>query len=280
MRRLALVLVPLLVPITAALPPDVTYVEWEARATPVGTTRLLMSPLAERFPFEVDACHRRVLVDLLYEPAEIGRDVPGGGEVFLAYDFRIQLWNATSLLADTIVAEPRYGIPLGTVASPGAHELRVSLANGALVNWSLRIRGWEAFDELACEPRVLVNEIEANPPGPDAGKEWVEVVNAADEGADLSLWVVRATHGTPSELTLPSGTWLEPGGRLIVTFTGGQALDNADEVVELVDALGRWRDRTPVRSDAADDARTWQRSPDAGAAWVFATGTPDAPNTG
>jgi hypothetical protein len=63
----------------------------------------------------------------------------------------------------------------------------------------------------------------------------------------------------------------------VVTFPA-QALDNDDEVVRLV-APGGWVvDETPPRSDAANDARTWQRSPEATDAWTFATGTPNGPN--
>lgn len=277
-RRLVLVLLLVPLPLVSGSDPSVTYVEWEHGFTPVGTTRLAMSPAANVFPFEVGACYRALLLDLLYEPAETGADVPGVGEAFLAHDFRVQLWRGSALLHDRNVTSPSYDIPLGTTAIPGAHEVRLSLANGALVNWSLRVKGWEAFHELACEPRVIVNEVELNPAGPDARKEWVELLNAGDEPADLSRWMLRATHGTPAEWILPEGTSLAPGERLIVTFSSGQALDNEGEIVQLIDALARLRDETPAANDTADDVRTWQRAPDAGELWRFAAGTPNAPN--
>ena len=265
----------LALPAAAASDGYAVLLDWQEGHTLVGTTVLLTSPLAPRFPFEVDACHRHILVDLLYEPAEANVTAEGFGEAELSYEFLVELWRADALVSTQRVRTSGYGYPMGLTSAPGAHELRVSLANGADVSWDLRVRGRAVVGELACLPRVVVNEVEADPAGPDAGKEWVELYNAdPEETADLSLWTLRSTHGVTQSLTLPSGTTLAPGARLVIVFSAGQFLDNEDESVELLDAFGQLRDATPVASDQQNDARTWQRSPDGGQTWVFENGTP------
>jgi hypothetical protein len=57
----------------------------------------------------------------------------------------------------------------------------------------------------------------------------------------------------------------------VVTF-GGQCLDNDDESVILGDGSGILVDQTPVKSDS-NDARSWQRVPDAGSSWVNKSAT-------
>lgn len=278
MRAWVVVGLLLLAPFSAAAEAYVVLLDWQHGDALVGTTPLLMSPLATRAPFQVDACHRDILVDLLYDPPERGVDVDGVGEVFLQFDFLAEIWMNETLVGEQRIRAPSYGIPLGTTATAGPHELRLSLANGVNVSWDLRVRGHAVMGELACEPRIVVNEVEANPTGVDAGFEWIELYNAGDETADLSLWTVRAIHGAPVEVTLPNGVAIAPGQHLVVAFTQGQTLDNADEVVELRDAFGRLRDATPPLSDGANEGTTWQRAPDAADAWTLRAATPAASN--
>jgi hypothetical protein len=279
MRRLgALFLVFALLPLATAGDPYVVLVDWQSGRALVGTTVLAMSPVADVFPFDVDTCHRTILVDLLYDPQEVGIDATGVGEVFLSYEFLVELWSNGTRVGAGRVREPAYGISMATTEAAGPHEIRLSLANGADVTWQLRVRASSIPGDLACEPRIVINEVELNPPGPDASNEWVELFNAGDEGADLSLWRMTATHGAPVDLMLPEGTWLDAGARVVVPFTSGQALDNADEVIELVDAFMRPRDQTPALTDAQNDAHTWQRTGDGGVEWQFVIGTQGASN--
>lgn len=272
--RAALLLLLAVLPLVAASEAYVVLLDWEEGRSLVGTSVLAMSPAAERFPFDVDACHRHLLLDLLYGPSELAADVEGVGGAGLAYEFLVETWAGGTRLSQVRVRDPGYGFALGTAETTGVHEVRLSLANGADVEWQLRVRGRAAVEDLACEPRVVVNEVEANPPGADAGAEWVELYNAdAATSVDLSLWTLRSTHGETRELTLPQGTLLDPGARLQIVFPT-QLLDNADESVVLIDAFGRVRDGTPVASDHEDDARTWQRQVDGGDAWTFADATP------
>lgn len=99
-------------------------------------------------------------------------------------------------------------------------------------------------------PGVVINEVMSNPPGADAGFEWVELYNPGTQAIDLSGWGIAA--GTSSYSTsgaIPVGTFIGPGQFLVVAqsdqvvgwdvvapgFTLGNASSNAD-AVQLRDA--------------------------------------------
>ena len=274
MRRLYLLVALLALPAASAGEAYVVLLDWREGHSLAGTTTLAISPLADRFGFDATPCHRALLLDLLYTPEELLAGVDGVGEVALSYEFLTEVWRGDERVSSVRVREPRYGIPLGTTDAAGPHELRLSLANGADVEWDVRVRGRELPDEPACWPQIRINEIEANPPGVDAGNEWLELYNADAEAHELGGWVIVATHNATVSVTLPAGLRLDPGARALVAFKDGQTLDNYEEVVELRDGLGRLIDVTPALTDGENDARTWQRSPDGADAWVFATATP------
>jgi hypothetical protein len=84
---------------------------------------------------------------------------------------------------------------------------------------------------------VVVNELLADPTGPDEGQEWVELYNAG-EAVDLTGWALEAGTSTPSAQAELGGT-LAAGGFLVVE--GSLGLGNAGssaDVVRLVDAGG------------------------------------------
>lgn len=274
-RRLFwLVLALLVLPPASAVDPYVVLLDWQEGHSLVGTTPLLVTPLAQRFPFNVTDCHRALLLDLLYDPEELSAGAQGVGEVALLYDFLVETWRGDERVSSVRVRAPGYSVGLGTTQEGGGHELRLSLANGADVHWQARVRGRSIPDEPACWPQLRINEVEANPAGIDAGNEWIEIFNADTQAYDLSGWLVVATHGTPVTITLPSGLVVEPGARALVAFKDGQTLDNENETVELWDGIGRRIDATPALTDGHNDGRTWQRSPDGSATWQFAPATP------
>lgn len=237
-----------------------------------------------RFPLDAHVCHADLQILLDYAPTNASASAPG---LFVAVPFVFQVEimddETDERLPDAVMtfrntnASARYRLTADDTDRP----LRVDLYMlvGAATEWSLRVRGWpDPF--LPCTDPVVVNEVEANPMGGDAGNEWVELFNPNLVPVDLSGWTVRATHGTPAHVELPEGTVLASGERLLVAFAAGQALDNVDEVVVLEDASGAEVDRTMPLSDEADDGRTNQRVPDGSwGAWAFDEGTPDAPNT-
>ena len=55
---------------------------------------------------------------------------------------------------------------------------------------------------------VVINEVEANPPGLDARNEWVELFNPLAETIDLSGWRIVATHGVSRTYIIPQGIHL------------------------------------------------------------------------
>ena len=112
---------------------------------------------------------------------------------------------------------------------------------------------------------VLINEYEQNPPGTDAGHEWVELFNPTADAVSLSGWTIETMHGVQRCDDL-GDILLMPHTRLVYTFSK-QALDNEGEgkfpimeSVVLRDSTGKRVDSTPWTVDSKDDARSWQRS--------------------
>jgi hypothetical protein len=129
---------------------------------------------------------------------------------------------------------------------------------------------------------VLINEVEANPAGKDAGAEKVELYNPSDSSVSLSGWSVSALHGTGHKFTIASGVSIAAHGYYVITFTA-QFLDNSGEVVVLYNAGHSEVDRTPAHDDSGDNSNTWQRVPngtDTGSAadWKSKAGTMGAKN--
>lgn len=280
---LVLVLLPLLLAVPPAAPaPDVAvYVDWvEGRfvaglgVVGVGEAADAADPVnLARFDVDVNPCHRRLYLDLLYEPDGATVHAGDAASATLVYEFRAELYHPNGTLAGSRrITSSAYGYSLGTVPAEGTYRLDLYLLVGADVSWSLRVRGLAAHGEALCEDRILVSEVEANPEGWDAGREWLELHNPGLFPVNVSGWTVHATHGTPASRTLQAGTVLEPGDRLVVTFDD-QFLDNEAEVVLLVDARGYERDRTPELWDEANDDRSWQRVGDASDVWAFADAT-------
>jgi competence protein ComEC len=129
---------------------------------------------------------------------------------------------------------------------------------------------------------IVINEVESNPAGTDAGNEWVELYNPSDSSVDLSGWSVKALHGVGDTFPIPSGASIAAHGYYVITFKA-QFLDNTGEVVVLYNASHTEIDRTPALDDAGNDGNTWQRVPngtDTGgqADWQFKTETKGSQN--
>lgn len=272
-----LVALPLAWPSGAAAETSVVLADWTAGRFAAGAPMPIEEPPlnAVTIAFATDACPRKLLLDLLYAPDAAGADVDGVGGAALRYEFVAQTWHDGALQSSRSIRASGYGTQVGVTDGEGEYELRVFLKTGFDVSWQARVRGWAVAGEIACMDPILLSEVEANPAGTDAGNEWVELHNPGASDVDVSGWLLETTHGATVRLELPSGTTVPAGGRVVVTFREGQALDNADESVRLLDGFGNLRDATSPRSDGENDARTWQRD-DAGA-WSFATGTPGEP---
>lgn len=258
--------------------PFVIVLDWEGGHFGVGAPVVGGSGVNEaEWPVWVDACHRRLFVDLLYEPDNATAAL-GNTSVKVPFEFAVELaapeWSLTARVRNS-----GHGHFLGEAPEAADALLTLRLERGFGVDWSVRLRGWEARDEPACITRVLLNEVEANPAGTDAGNEWVELHNPGTFDVDLGGWMLESTHGVIERWVLPAGTVVARGGHVQVVLPG-QFLDNEDEAVRLLQPGGVVADETPPRSDTANDERSWQRVPDGSDAWVFAVATPGAPNAG
>jgi competence protein ComEC len=126
---------------------------------------------------------------------------------------------------------------------------------------------------------ILINELESNPNGDDSGAEEVELYNPSEVPVDLSGWSVGSTAGRTATVVIDSGATIPAQSHLIIGRSS-QWLDNGDEGVELRDSSGALIDSAGPFSDEDNDDSTWQRSPDGGKRWIFATGTMEGANVG
>jgi endonuclease YncB( thermonuclease family) len=133
----------------------------------------------------------------------------------------------------------------------------------------------DEFDPAEWRPAwVVINEVEANPEGGDAGNEWVELYNDGWDDADVGNWTLTTASG--SVVLLESGTIVPAGGFFVVT-AGGYWLRNSDELVILRDDRGVEVDRTPALNDQDDDVNSWSRYPDGGDEWIRIEASPGLP---
>ena len=123
---------------------------------------------------------------------------------------------------------------------------------------------------------IVINEVETNPRGRDAGNEWIELYNPTSSNIDIGNFAVQ-TSSRLFTLTIPAGTVIEAGQFYVIKFEG-ERLSNILETLTLVDPAGNRVDRTPSLPDRFNDDRTWQRIPDGSSTWRFTAGTPGEPN--
>lgn len=87
--------------------------------------------------------------------------------------------------------------------------------------------------ESSCRPSpsgLVINELMPDPSGPDAGFEWIELLNAGSEAVDVNGWAVQTGTATlVDRVHLPDEIW-DPGTRWLVAEP--QALVDADARVD------------------------------------------------
>jgi endonuclease/exonuclease/phosphatase family metal-dependent hydrolase len=136
--------------------------------------------------------------------------------------------------------------------------------------------------------QVFINEILANEPGSSTSGEFIELVNAADTGADLSGCTL--SDGTSVRHTFPPGTTLDAGKAIVIfaaanaipgglanavaASTGTLSLNNSSETVSLKSSSGVVIDSFSYGSSlASTDGVSMNRNPDGspGATFVLHT---------
>lgn len=108
--------------------------------------------------------------------------------------------------------------------------------------------------------KVIINEVELNPPGDDMDNEWVELYNAGDVEVDVSGWKLLTVHGSRVCIKIPPISI--PPHSFCVVGSPGQWLDNEMEVIVLQNETGFEIDRTPCLGDEEDGYCAWSRFPD------------------
>ncbi|MEV0868936.1 lamin tail domain-containing protein [Brachybacterium paraconglomeratum] len=98
---------------------------------------------------------------------------------------------------------------------------------------ALPLVGLAAASALAADADVRISEVESDDPA--GGEDWVELVNTGSEPVDLSGWFLKDDDDS-RDWTIPEGTVLEPGARLVLEHEKAVAggfdfgLGKADEV--------------------------------------------------
>jgi hypothetical protein len=106
---------------------------------------------------------------------------------------------------------------------------------------------------------VKINEIEANPPGPVTGNQWIELYNMSNEMLDISDWLIKSTRLSKTYV-IPSGFIILPNDYTVIPVHHVMFGLESESVVLLTPDSAEV-DRTPLLSDTYDDDRTWQRFP-------------------
>lgn len=131
---------------------------------------------------------------------------------------------------------------------------------------------------------VVINEVDINPPGDDSKNisEWVELYNPTNSRIDLSGWKIASTTVLKKTMTIPSGTFIDPGKFLKYSYQTVWFTDTNDSV-ELRDENGIVIDKTPLLSDLKNDFLSWQRiydgyDTDSNTDWKFVTSNAGSTN--
>jgi len=214
-------------------------------------------------------------------------ELPLGPACALVDDDRVTLTapNAPSLWA---LEEPAQ---LLAVAAPGASLVVHGFQSGVPV----RLRA-TAFDlagaatpiDLAitgapAHPHVVINEVLANPRGPESTSEWIELANDGASAVELGGFELKDDGGAvplpsariePGELLLlvPDGFQPDaeldvppaPGTELVaLPKLGTDGLSNAGELLRLIDPNGSVCSRFPALASAEPGVSLARRTPDA-----------------
>ena len=157
-----------------------------------------------------------------------------------------------------------------------------------------------AISQSTSDTKIVINEVEINPYGSDAGlgvggsgnqskqtdgtsgsQEYIELYNPTSQSIDLSGWSLVPTSSWKT-LEIPSDIIIEPQSFLVFTHVNFWFNDFGDKI-SLFDSSGELIDQTHVLVDKDDSSSSWQRiydgvDTDSDSDWIFQTMNPKSSN--
>jgi hypothetical protein len=138
-----------------------------------------------------------------------------------------------------------------------------------------------SLQSYALSQTLRINELEYNPPGQIAHRQWIELYNNGKDITDISGWLVKSTN-LGKTFKISDGFVILPNDYVVIPFNSVM-FDLSNESVVLLTPDSVEVDRTPEISDTHDDELTWQRFPnnvdtDTPADWAFRNSTHGASN--
>lgn len=168
-------------------------------------------------------------------------------------------------------------------AGEGGHMLRL-IARSVLIVIGLAALHVGACFGIEAVSSLVINEVELNPSGRDAGSEWIEILNESANSIDLAGWTVTYTYRSEGWIVLSDSTrTLAPGELFVFTYPELMLRNAGLTILELRDPDGIVVYRTSTLEDEKNDGQTWQRfdlgdDPLFGDLWVLGDGTRGKPN--
>ena len=189
-----------------------------------------------------------------------------GGDAFFMFDIGTTQSGSISVSSTPSGAGLSFdGIPINAITpytitdvEPGYHTIKLTLEGYSDWSKSVNVKeGETSYVNKTWPPPIVINEIEANPPGKYAEIEWVELYNPTSKDVDLTGWTLKTTHGRIGKVTC-SGIIDANGYRVFESSI--QWLDNEGDSVILRDKGGAKIDEVAF-TDTKNDYRTRQRCP-------------------
>ncbi len=184
------------------------------------------------------------------------------------------LWRLDGDVSADVITQPdRQQVVVGFEPGTTSHlSLQVYVSSGAA--W----RGEALLSMAAAQPHLVINEVLANPVGPEPQQEWIEIVNTGSEPVDVGDFEL---HDGAGAVALPPAL-LRPGQYALivredydeglgwdvvpdvdvlllrVSSLGKSGLSNSGEPLWLQDAQGAVASRFPPLS-ASRQGESWAR---------------------
>tara|TARA_B100001540_G_scaffold314875_1_gene340749 strand:- start:1645 stop:5139 length:3495 start_codon:yes stop_codon:yes gene_type:complete len=156
------------------------------------------------------------------------------------------------------------------------------------------------LSQSVTDAQIIINEVEVNPTGSDAGigvggignqsklnegssgsQEYVELYNPTDQSVDIGGWHVTPNTSWKS-FQIPNGTIIEPKSFVTVTHVNFW-FNNFGDQISLYDDSDNLIDQTPILVDELDNSLSWQRNfdgldTDSDSDWILKIMNPNSSN--